>query len=109
VDVRDVARSHVDALENSAAANQRILLISGMITPQLVVNYIRKNFPELRSRVPEGNPAQLLPPGVHPTDWDMRASLDILAKGTKDGKWEYVDLETSVTDTVKSMIKNHLI
>ncbi|OQD88209.1 hypothetical protein PENANT_c004G00741 [Penicillium antarcticum] len=63
VDVRDVARSHVDALENSAAANQRILLISGLITPQLVANYLRKNFPELRSRVPEGNPAQLLPPG----------------------------------------------
>lgn len=109
MDVRDVARSHVDALENSAAANQRILLISGMITPQLVVNCIRKNFPELKSRVPEGNPAQLLPPGVHPTDWEMRVSLDILAKGTKDGKWEYVDLETSVTDTVKSMIKNRLI
>ncbi|KAJ6097573.1 NAD dependent epimerase/dehydratase [Penicillium canescens] len=109
VDVRDVARSHVDALENSAAANQRILLISGIITPQLVVNYIRKNFPELRSRVPEGNPAQILPPGVHPTDWDTGVSLDILAKGTKDGKWEYVDLETSVTDTVKTMIKNRVI
>lgn len=109
VDVRDVARSHVDALINPSAPNQRILLISGLIAPQLVANTIRKNFPQLRDRVPEGNPTQYLPPGVHPTGWDMRVSLDILAKGTKEGKWEYRDLETSVTDTVRSMIENHVI
>ncbi|KAJ6107984.1 NAD dependent epimerase/dehydratase [Penicillium sp. IBT 18751x] len=109
VDVRDVARSHVDALENPSAANQRILLISGLITPQLVANSIRKNFPALADRVPEGNPSQILPPGVHPTGWDMRVSLRILADGTKEGKWEYIDLEKSVVDTVDSMIKNSVI
>lgn len=109
VDVRDVARSHVDSLENPAAANQRILLISGLITPQLVVNIIRKKFSALRDRVPEGDPSQVLPPGVHPTGWDMRHSLTILANGTKDGKWEYIDLEASVTDAVESMIKLHVI
>ncbi|KAJ5665659.1 NAD dependent epimerase/dehydratase [Penicillium maclennaniae] len=109
VDVRDVARSHVDALENPSAANQRILLISGLITPQLVANSIRKNFPALADRVPEGNPSQILPPGVHPTGWDMRVSLRILADGTKEGKWEYIDLEKSVVDTVDSMIKKSVI
>jgi nucleoside-diphosphate-sugar epimerase len=109
VDVRDVARSHVDALENPSAANQRILLISGLISPQLVVNIIRKNFPALANRVPKGNPSQILPPGVHPTGWDMTASLRILADGTKEGKWEYIDLETSVVDTVESMINNNVI
>ncbi|KAJ5601197.1 NAD dependent epimerase/dehydratase [Penicillium lagena] len=109
VDVRDVAQSHVDALENPAAANQRILLVSGLITPQLVVNIIRKNFPALRDRVPEGDPSQILPPGVHPTGFDMRQSLTILANGTKDGKWEYIGLEASVTDAVESMIKNRVI
>lgn len=109
VDVRDVARSHVDALENPAAANQRILLVSGLITPQLVVNIIRKNFPDLTNRVPEGDPSQILPQGVHPTGFDMRHSLKILANGTKDGKWEYIGLEDSVTDAVESMIKSHAI
>ncbi|PLB48715.1 NAD dependent epimerase/dehydratase [Aspergillus steynii IBT 23096] len=109
VDVRDVARSHVDALANPAAPNQRILLISGLIAPQLVANTIRKNFPQLKDRVPEGNPAQSLPPGIHPTGWDMRVSLDVLAKGTPEKKWEYVDLETSITDTVRSMIENRVI
>ncbi|KAJ5149377.1 NAD dependent epimerase/dehydratase [Penicillium atrosanguineum] len=109
VDVRDVARSHVDALENSSAANQRIILISGLISPQLVVNSICKNFPALADRVPKGNPSQILPPGVHPTGWDMRVSLGILADGTKEGKWEYIGLEKSVIDTVESMIKNSVI
>ncbi|KAF9887795.1 hypothetical protein FE257_009601 [Aspergillus nanangensis] len=109
VDVRDVARSHVDALTNSAAASQRILLISGIISPQLVANIIRETFPSLRNRVPEGNPSQILPPGVHPTGWDMRVSLDILAKGTNEGSWNYVDLKTSVVDTVNSMLEAGVI
>lgn len=109
VDVRDVARSLVDALENPSAPNHRILLISGLISPQLVANTIRKNFPALANRVPKGNPSQILPPGVHPTGWDMRESLRILADGTKEGKWEYIGLETSVVDFVESMIKNSLI
>ncbi|KAJ5356645.1 NAD dependent epimerase/dehydratase [Penicillium concentricum] len=109
VDVRDVARSHVEALTNPAAANQRILLISDLITPQLVVNTIRENFPQLKDRVPEGNPSQILPPGIHPTGWDTRVSLDILAKGTKTGKWNYVDLKTSIIDAVQCMIDSHVI
>lgn len=104
-----MARSHVDALTNTDAGGQRILLISGIISPQLVVNIIRKNFPALRDRVPEGNPSQILPPGVHPTGWDMRLSLDILSKGTKERSWEYIDLETSVTDAVQTMIEAKVI
>lgn len=109
VDVRDVARSHVDALTNPAAANQRILLIAGLISPQLVVNIIRESFPSLRERVPEGHPTQILPPGIHPTGWDMRVSLDILAKGSKDGKWDYLDLKNSVVDAVNSMFEAGVI
>ncbi|UDD63681.1 hypothetical protein AFCA_010942 [Aspergillus flavus] len=93
VDVRDVARSHVDALTNPAAAGRRVYLISELTTPQLVLNIIRKHFPSLRERVPEGNPAQTLPDGVHPTGWDTRISQDILAKGAVDGQWGYISLE----------------
>jgi hypothetical protein len=104
-----VARSHVDALTNPAASNQRILLISGLISPQLVANTIRENFPSLAKRVPEGNPSQILPPGVHPTGWDMKVSLDILAKDTESGKWDYVDLKTSIVDAVNSMLSTGVI
>ncbi|KAK6815039.1 hypothetical protein RU639_008577 [Aspergillus parasiticus] len=108
VDVRDVARSHVDALTNPAAAGRRVL-ISELMTPQLVVNIIRKHFPFLRERVPEGNSAQILPDGVHPTGWDTRISQDILAKGAVDGQWSYISLEKSVVDTVQFMIDKNLI
>lgn len=108
VDVRDVAQSHVDSLTNPAAAGQRILLVAGLITPQLVVNIIRAHFPSLRDRVPEGNPSQILPEGVHPTGWDMTVSLDILSKG-KGGQWKYIDLEQSVTDAVQSMIDHNVL
>lgn len=104
-----MARSHVDALTNNDAGGQRILLVSGEISPQRVVNVIRKNFPTLQDKVPKGDPSQLFPPGVHPTGWDMRISLDILSQGTKEGSWEYIDLETSVTDAVTSMIKAKVI
>ncbi|KAB8224475.1 hypothetical protein BDV33DRAFT_199510 [Aspergillus novoparasiticus] len=109
VDVRDVARSHVDALTNPAAAGRRVLLISELMTPQLVINIIRKHFPFLRERVSEGNPAQIMPAGVHPTGWDTRISQDILAKGAVGGKWSYISLEKSVVDTVQFMIDSNII
>ncbi|KAE8342983.1 hypothetical protein BDV24DRAFT_173377 [Aspergillus arachidicola] len=109
VDVHDVARSHVDALTNPAAAGRRVLLISKLMTPQLVINIIRKHFPFLIERVPEGNPAQILPDGVHPTGWDTRISQDILAKGAVDGQWSFISLEKRVVDTVQFMIDSNII
>jgi nucleoside-diphosphate-sugar epimerase len=109
VDVRDVARAHVDSLTNPAASGQRIILVSDLLTPQLVVNAIRKNFPKLQNQVPEGHPSQILPDGVHPTGWDTRLSLEILSKGSKSKPWKYIDLETCVVDTVKSMMDADII
>ncbi|PYH69427.1 NAD dependent epimerase/dehydratase [Aspergillus vadensis CBS 113365] len=108
VDVRDVARSHVDALTNPAAGGQRIVLVSGLITPQLVVNTIRKNFPQLREKVPAGTPDKVLPEGIHPTGWDTGVSLDILSKG-KGSQWDYIGLEESVRDAVQSMIQHNVL
>ena len=100
VDVRDVARAHVLSLSNPAASNQRILLISDLITPQLVVNIIRKNFLTLRDRVVEGDPDRILPEGLEPTGWDTSKSFEIFGKA-----WSYRSLETSVVDTVQSILK----
>jgi hypothetical protein len=63
----------------------------------------------LRDRVPEGNSSEILPHGVHPTSWDMRVSLDILSKGKKEGQWNYIELEQSVTDAVQSMIDQNVL
>lgn len=101
-----MARAHVEALVNPAAGGKRIVLVSELYTPQLVANIIRENFPTLRDRVSEGNPTQILPLGVHPTGWNLGRSLDILAKGSPEGKWNYINLETSVVDAIKTMLEN---
>ena len=103
-----MARAHIEALTNPAAANQRLLLVNGLVTPQLVVNAIRKRFPDLRERVPEGTPSQILAPGVHPTGYDDSATREILAKGSGQ-EWEYTDLETSVADTVQSLLDHGVV
>ena len=74
--------------------------MSGLITPQFVINTIRKHFPQLHGRVMEGEPAQILPRGNEPTGWDTSRSTEIL--GGKD--WTYIGLEESVVDTVRSLL-----
>ncbi|KAF7510316.1 hypothetical protein GJ744_006812 [Endocarpon pusillum] len=100
VDVRDVALAHIIALTSPQASGQRILLADELITPQLVANIIRRNFPELRDRVPEGDPNRILPDGVNPTGWDPTKSTQIL--GGED--WKYTPLEVSIVDTVKDLL-----
>ncbi|KND89016.1 putative uncharacterized oxidoreductase [Tolypocladium ophioglossoides CBS 100239] len=100
VDVRDVAKAHVLAMTAPGASNKRMLLVSGLITPQLVANTIRKNLPELRDRVAEGNPAQIYPTGVNPTGWDVSMSHEVFGKD-----WKYRRLEQSVVDTVRDILR----
>ena len=101
MDVRDVAKAHVLAMTSPGASNKRILLVSGVITPQLVANTIREYFPELKRRVPEGNRSQVFPKGVHPTGWDVSRSREVFGE-----EWSYRSLEESVADTVKDILRH---
>jgi len=100
VDVRDVSRAHILSLSSPATSNQRILLVSGLVTPQLVMNVIRKNFPGLKDRVMEGNPEQIFPKNVHPRGWNTEKSYQVFGNG-----WAYINLETSVVSTVDNLLK----
>ncbi|KFY43234.1 hypothetical protein V495_04076 [Pseudogymnoascus sp. VKM F-4514 (FW-929)] len=100
VDVRDVSRAHILAMHSPATSNQRMLLVSGVITPQLVVDIIRKHFPELKDRVPVGNPTQVVPDGAVISRWNNEKCYQMFGKD-----WTYRDLETSVVDTVKDMLR----
>ena len=81
------------------ASNKRILLVSGLITPQLVANTVRKHFPELRDRVAEGSPAKIYPNGAIPTGWDVSRSHKVFGR-----EWRYRSLEESVVDTVRDIL-----
>ena len=101
VDVRDVAKAHVLAMTSNSASNKRILLVSGIITPQIVTNIIRTNFPELTRRMPEGNRSQIFPKGVNPRGWDVSRSHEVFGEN-----WSYRSLEESVVDTVKDILRH---
>ena len=100
VDVRDVALAHILSLTSPKASNQRIILVSGLITPQLVINLIRKHFPQLYNRIEKGDPSRILPKGVQPTGWDTSKSFEIFGDG-----WGYKKLEESLVDTVDSLLE----
>lgn len=95
-----MALAHILSLAEPKAANQRILLISGLITPQLVTNFIRKNFPQLHGRTKVGYPDQTLPDGVQPAGWGTSKTYEIFGKG-----WVYKSLEESVVDTIASILE----
>ena len=94
-----MALAHILSLEAPKAANQRIMLVSGLITPQLVANIIRKHFPQLADRIDEGDPHQILPKGVQPTGWSVRKSFEVFGDG-----WQYIGLEESLVDTVACIL-----
>ncbi|KAK0757309.1 hypothetical protein N5P37_010029 [Trichoderma harzianum] len=65
-DVRDVALAHVLALRNEKASGQRINVVNSdsCYSHQMLANLIRSKYPELRDKVAEGTPEQLIPAGM---------------------------------------------
>jgi hypothetical protein len=86
-------------MTTSAASNKRILLVSGLITPQIIINIIQQNFPELHGRVIGGIPEKLIPDGVEPTDWDVRRSFEVFGE-----TWRYIELKKTIVDTVRDLL-----
>ena len=56
VDIRDVAKLHIAAIENDNLAGKRLMARSGYWDTQILLEAIQKNFPEIARDMPEGNP-----------------------------------------------------
>ena len=97
VDVRDVALAHVKAMEVPAAANKRFFVTAGYYSNKEIAEIVRDSFPELASKVPEGD---ALKPGDYPTDglykYDNSRTVEVL--GVK-----FRSLKESIVDTAKSL------
>lgn len=99
IDVRDVAKAHVQCLEEPKASGQRIALCSyDSVTPQTVVNIINKHLPELASRVAKGDPKVLNPAGIIPETMSRVKARAILG-------WEFRGIEETIVDTVTQLVK----
>lgn len=95
VDVRDIALSHVLALESEDMAGKRIFVTSGYYSNQEIVDVIRKNFPEYEDRLPAEDYAGA---GIPKEYFKIDNSR---AKKLLGG--EFTPFEKSITDLVKTL------
>lgn len=58
VDVRDVAKAHLQAVTDSGLTGQRLLLAAGVYCNQEIADAAREACPQLKSKVPVGEPGK---------------------------------------------------
>ena len=95
-DVRDLGKAHRLAYESEKAANERFLITSGNYSFQIFADIIRKNFPELKDKTPEGKPGSGL--GVEVYGVDNSKAKTVLGL-------EFRDAETSITDSITRLLE----
>lgn len=93
-DVRNVGEAHLKAYESPKAAGQRYFMTAGNFSYQQVCDIIRAEFPELRSRTPEGTPNAPLPDSFKVDNSKAREQLGI----------HFIPLKECIVDTVKSLV-----
>ncbi|KIM95596.1 hypothetical protein OIDMADRAFT_106257 [Oidiodendron maius Zn] len=84
VDVRDAALAHRIAYEKPEAASQRYFVTAGNFSFQQICDILRSEVPELRSKVPEGNAGELLPPVYKVNNEKAQRELGIQFKPLKE-------------------------
>ncbi|KAF2153710.1 NAD(P)-binding protein [Myriangium duriaei CBS 260.36] len=96
VDVRDVALTHVKAIEVEAAANKRFFVTAGHFSNKEIATIIRNNFPQYKDQLPtESTPGGDKPEGGV-FDVDNSRTKDVF--GIK-----FRTLDEAIIDTVKSL------
>ncbi|ODV77561.1 NAD(P)-binding protein [Suhomyces tanzawaensis NRRL Y-17324] len=98
VDVRDVARAHVAALDDEKLVGKRLFLTNGQFSIQMILDTLREKFPQLASQLPEGTP------GSGPED------IKSLAKSSNEATrkllgFEFRNLDTIVEDTIEQILR----
>jgi len=97
VDVRDVAKAHVLALESpppSKVGQKRILVAGPNISYRDAVNHLSIARPNLKGRLPDASEAQ----------WTTIATVDVSRARDVLGLTEYTDWKKTVEDTADSLL-----
>lgn len=96
IDVRDVAQAHIVAFTSENTIGKRLLTISSNVNLQAILNSIRKQFPELCSKLPVGEPEKV----------NLETTLKIDTTFTKKVLgFKYRELDQSIYDTVKQYLE----
>jgi nucleoside-diphosphate-sugar epimerase len=100
IDVRDVARLHVFAIEHSDKTNgQRYLAVAGVSSGQAVADILNKHYPQRKGIIKLGQPGQ-----GYPTDYKMSAggiSFDT-SKAVKATGQDWIGFEKTVLDAANA-------
>ncbi|KAH8128176.1 hypothetical protein ACSS6W_011022 [Trichoderma asperelloides] len=94
VDVRDVALAHKLAYYKPEAGGQRYLTTLGIFSFQQICDILREEFPELRNRVPIGNPGEPIPDVYNVDNTKAKSELGI----------DFISLRQMVIDTAKNFL-----
>ncbi|KAI0136963.1 putative NAD dependent epimerase/dehydratase [Xylariales sp. AK1849] len=97
VDVRDVALAHIEAFERwPEASGKRFLATAGHFNNRILVEAVRKNFPELEDKLPSGNVKGGDYPEAGVYGYDNSRATKVLGI-------DWISFEKSCVDTVKSL------
>lgn len=97
VDVRDVAKAHIRALEEPSAGGQRLFTTPGWFTHREVVEIVRRKFPEYEDKLPG---PEVKGGDLPPKDKSFKINNDATKKLLN---FEWISLEKSITDLVESL------
>lgn len=101
IDVRDVAKAHLYAIEKENTKSERLILLEGTFTEQSIIDIINKDFPQLKGKISTGVP------GSDAEHWKGKPLL----KNEKTREilgFEFIPLEKSVKDTVQQLLDNKI-
>ncbi|KAI1426265.1 putative NAD dependent epimerase/dehydratase [Xylaria sp. FL1777] len=100
VDVRDVAKAHVEAQERPEAGGNRFFVTAGLFANKEMVPIARKSFPQLADKLPED--------GVQGGDYPGGSVDNVYkydnSKATTVLGIDWIPLEKSVVDTIGSLL-----
>ncbi|OHW90935.1 NAD-dependent epimerase dehydratase [Colletotrichum incanum] len=93
----NVARAHLLAATTPAAGGNRFVVSPGGVSNQKIANILREKFPELKGRIPAGDPTKsALPEGLFGVDASLAGNVLGL---------EYRKLEDTIGDTAGQIIE----
>lgn len=99
VDVRDVAKGHLAALENEDALGKRLFLTGGKFSTQMMLDIIHKNFPQFNDKLPIGKP--------NTGEQDISSLIQVNNDATRKLLgFEFSSLETILKDTIDQLLKS---
>ncbi|KAK6460664.1 cinnamyl-alcohol dehydrogenase flavonol reductase [Scheffersomyces coipomensis] len=96
IDVRDVAKAHLYAIEKEELIGKRVFMTNGHFSVQMMLDIINEKFPQLKSKIPTGTP------GSGPTDIKTLATVDN-TQTRNLLKFEFISLDKIVTDTIQQV------